>query len=77
MVSLYGPTTTIKCVFVAGNITGLQRNVTIGMFPKFEVKIRNIIYVRFEVFTAMATENAVFSYVTTCGSCKNRRFGEK
>jgi hypothetical protein len=26
--------------------------------------------VRFEVFTAVAMKNAVFCYVTSCGSCK-------
>jgi hypothetical protein len=30
--------------------------------------------VRFEVFTAVTRKNAVFWDVTTCGSCKNRRF---
>jgi hypothetical protein len=29
----------------------------------------------FEVFMAMSMKNAVFWDVTTCGSCKNRRFG--
>jgi hypothetical protein len=32
-------------------------------------------YVRFEVFTAVTMKNAVFWGVTSCGSCKNRRFG--
>jgi hypothetical protein len=32
-------------------------------------------YVRFEVFKAMAINNAVFWDVSLCGSCKNRRFG--
>jgi hypothetical protein len=31
--------------------------------------------VRFEVFTAVTMKNGVFWVVTTCGSCKNRRFG--
>jgi hypothetical protein len=31
--------------------------------------------VRFEVFTAVTLQNAVFWDVTPCGSCKNRRFG--
>jgi hypothetical protein len=31
--------------------------------------------VRFEVFTAVTMKNGVFSDVTPCGSCKNRRFG--
>jgi hypothetical protein len=31
--------------------------------------------VRFEVFTAVTMKNGVFWAVTTCGSCKNRRFG--
>jgi hypothetical protein len=31
--------------------------------------------VRFEVFTAVTMKNGVFWHVTTCGSCKNRRFG--
>jgi hypothetical protein len=30
--------------------------------------------VRFEVFTAVTMKNAVFWDVTSCGSCKNRRF---
>jgi hypothetical protein len=33
-------------------------------------------FVTFEVFTAMTMKNGVFSDVTPCGSCKNRRFGE-
>jgi hypothetical protein len=33
------------------------------------------IFVRFEVFTAVATKNAVFWNVTPRGSCKNRLFG--
>jgi hypothetical protein len=32
---------------------------------------------RFEVFTAVTMKKAVFWDVTSCGSCKNRRFGEK
>jgi hypothetical protein len=32
-------------------------------------------YVRFEVFTAVTIKNGVFWDVTSCGSCKNRRFG--
>jgi hypothetical protein len=32
-------------------------------------------YVRFEVFTAVTMKYGVFWDVTTCGSCKNRRFG--
>jgi hypothetical protein len=31
--------------------------------------------VRFEIFTAVTMKNAVFWDVTTCGSCKDRRFG--
>jgi hypothetical protein len=31
-------------------------------------------YVRFEVFTAVTMNNGIFWDVTTCGSCKNRRF---
>jgi hypothetical protein len=34
-----------------------------------------LMLVRFEVFTAVTMENAVFWDVTQCGSCKNRRFG--
>jgi hypothetical protein len=34
-------------------------------------------YVRFEVFTAVTMKNAALWDVTPCGSCKNRRFGEK
>jgi hypothetical protein len=37
--------------------------------------LKNIIYVRFEVFTAVTMKNGVFGVVTPCGSCKNRRFG--
>jgi hypothetical protein len=32
-------------------------------------------YVRFEVFTAVTMKKGVFWDVTSCGSCKNRRFG--
>jgi hypothetical protein len=35
------------------------------------------IYVRFEVSTAVTMQNSVFWDVTSCGSCKNRRFGRK
>jgi hypothetical protein len=31
--------------------------------------------IRFEVFTAVTMKNSVFLDVTSCGSCKNRRFG--
>jgi hypothetical protein len=31
--------------------------------------------VRFEVFTAVTMKNGVFWDVTSCGSCKTRRFG--
>jgi hypothetical protein len=31
--------------------------------------------VRFDVFTAVTMKNGVFWDVTSCGSCKNRRFG--
>jgi hypothetical protein len=34
-----------------------------------------VIYVRFEVFTAVTMKNGVFLDVTPCGSCKNQRFG--
>jgi hypothetical protein len=33
-------------------------------------------HVRFEVFTAVTMKNGVFWYVTKCGSCENRCFGE-
>jgi hypothetical protein len=40
------------------------------------ISISNKLYdVRFEVFTAVTTQNGVFWDVTSCGSCKNRRFG--
>jgi hypothetical protein len=31
--------------------------------------------VRFEIFMAVTKKNDIFWDVTTCGSCKNRRFG--
>jgi hypothetical protein len=34
-----------------------------------------LVYVRFEVFTAVTMKNDVFWDVTPCGSCKNRHFG--
>jgi hypothetical protein len=34
-----------------------------------------LVYVRFEVFTAMTMKNVVYWDVTPCGSCKNRHFG--
>jgi hypothetical protein len=37
--------------------------------------IKELMYVRFEVFTAMTMKNGVFWGVTPCVSCKNRRFG--
>jgi hypothetical protein len=33
------------------------------------------VYIRFEVLTAVTMKNDVFWNVTSCGSCKNRRFG--
>jgi hypothetical protein len=36
---------------------------------------QNIFLVRFEVFTALTMKNGIFWYVTSCGSCKNQRFG--
>jgi hypothetical protein len=33
-----------------------------------------LIFVRFEVFTAVSMKNAVFWYVASCRSCVNRRF---
>jgi heterodisulfide reductase subunit B len=37
--------------------------------------IKTRLLIRFEVFTAVTMKNGVFWVVTTCGSCKNRRFG--
>jgi hypothetical protein len=37
--------------------------------------IYNLLFVRFEVFTAVTMKNGVFWDVTPCGSCNNRRFG--
>jgi hypothetical protein len=37
--------------------------------------MKYLIYVRFEVFTAVTMKNGVFWDVTPCGSCKDRRFG--
>jgi hypothetical protein len=34
-------------------------------------------YVRSEVSTAVTMKNGVFWYVTSCGSCRNRLFGER
>jgi hypothetical protein len=34
-----------------------------------------LLFIRFEVFTAVAMKNGVFWDVTPCVSCKNRRFG--
>jgi hypothetical protein len=33
-------------------------------------------YVSFEVYMAVTMKNSVFWDVMSCGSCKNRRFGE-
>jgi hypothetical protein len=38
--------------------------------------ILNIIFLRFEVFTAATMKSVIFWDVTPCGSYKNRRFGE-
>jgi hypothetical protein len=40
-----------------------------------ETSHNKIRHVRFEVFTAVTMKNGVFWDVTSCGSCKNRRFG--
>jgi hypothetical protein len=41
------------------------------------LNLRNdfIFLVRFEAFTPVTMKNGVFSDVTPCDSCKNRRFG--
>jgi hypothetical protein len=41
------------------------------------IDIRDSVWkrVRFEVLTAVTMKNGVFSDVTPCGSCKNRRLG--
>jgi hypothetical protein len=39
------------------------------------MKQRNLLLVRFELFTAVTIKNTVFWDVRPCGSCKNRRFG--
>jgi hypothetical protein len=43
-----------------------------AFFIVTDVKTSN--QVRFEVFTAVTMKNGVFWDVTSCGSCKNRRF---
>jgi hypothetical protein len=35
----------------------------------------DVFLVRFEVFTVVTMKNGVFLDVTSCGCCKNRRFG--
>jgi hypothetical protein len=42
---------------------------------KLFLTLANVVYERFEVFTAVSMKNGIFWNVTTCGSCKNRRFG--
>jgi hypothetical protein len=43
--------------------------------PVSQIVLKEILFVRFEVFTAVTMKNGVFWVVTPCGSCKNRRFG--
>jgi hypothetical protein len=44
--------------------------------PKeLSASIIKVVFVRFEVFTAVTMKNGVFRDVTPCGSCKNPRFG--
>jgi hypothetical protein len=45
---------------------------TIGLW---NVQHKRMSLARFEVFTAVTMKNGVFWDVTSCGSCKNRRFG--
>jgi hypothetical protein len=40
-----------------------------------DIFLKNIPFVRFEVFTAVTMKNAVFWDVAPCISCVNRRFG--
>jgi hypothetical protein len=42
---------------------------------KFNIMNNFVIYVRFEVFTAITMKNAVFWNVAPCRYCVNRRFG--
>jgi hypothetical protein len=50
----------------------------IGRLSQESVQVRGWYErVRFFVFTAVTMKNGVFWDVTQCGSCKNRRFGEK
>jgi hypothetical protein len=46
-----------------------------SVFPDVEGLVLKHGYVRFEVFTAVTTKNAVFWDVTPCDSCKNRCLG--
>jgi hypothetical protein len=41
----------------------------------FAFSVFNLVYVRFEIFTAVTIKNGVFWDVTPCGSCKNGHFG--
>jgi hypothetical protein len=52
---------------------GLSANQSVGQ--SFSLLVTSIIYVRFEVFTAVTMKNGVFWDVRPCDSCKNRRFG--
>jgi hypothetical protein len=49
----------------------LQYNISFH-FHKYSV-IQNFVFVRFDVFMAVAMKNVVFWDVALCESCKNRR----
>jgi hypothetical protein len=63
------PAKMIHCDF---NIhLNIRRNFDLSFF-----RGPNKFYLRFEVSTAVTIKNTVFWDVTSCDSCKNRRFGE-
>jgi hypothetical protein len=53
-------------------IASFMRVTRIG---ELGITLASLVYVRFEVFTAVTMKNEVFWDVTPCGCCKNRRFG--
>jgi hypothetical protein len=49
--------------------------ITVNILHNFvHSSLKRIMFVRFEVFTAVTMKNGVFWNVTPCGACTTRRF---
>jgi hypothetical protein len=63
---------------MAATMVNTARNYRVfGLCPSFAAIRTTEHNVRFEFFTAVTMKNGVFWDVMSCGSCKNRHFGER